>query len=98
MIDERCRQFFLQPGQTNQRRYEALRAYFVEGRPLAAIADQFGYRVSSLKSMVCRFRSACGQDGPPPFFCPTPAAAPPGDAAPTSGTGRNRPPSPTPGS
>lgn len=75
MDDTRCCQFFVQPQDTSHRRYEALRAYFVEQRPLAAIADQFGYRLSALKSMVCRFRAACNNGGPPPFFFRTDADA-----------------------
>lgn len=68
MDDELYRQFFLQPQQTYQRRYEALRACCLDGQPLAEVADRFGYRVSSLKSMVCRFRASCAKGGPPPFF------------------------------
>jgi len=75
MDDTRCSQFFAQPQDMMHRRYEALRAYFVEHRPLAAIADQFGYRLSALKSMVCRFRAACNNGGPPPFFFRTDADA-----------------------
>ena len=71
MDDLLCRQFFLQPQRTNQRRYEALRAFFVQGQRLAEIADRLGYRVSALKSMVCRFRATCVRVDPPPFFFPT---------------------------
>ena len=71
MDDLLCRQSFLQPQPTNQRRYEALRAFFVQGQTLADIADRLGYRVSALKSMVCRFRTACARGDPPPFFFPT---------------------------
>jgi hypothetical protein len=74
--DEHCRQFFLQPQETFHRRYEALRAYFLEGQPLAEIANRFGYRFSSLKSLVCRFRASCTNGGPPPFFFRTDADAP----------------------
>ena len=80
MDDALCRQFFLQPQQTLQRRYEAFRAYFLDGRPLAEVADRFGYRVSSLKSLVCRFRAACTGAGPTPFFFRTDAAALPAGA------------------
>jgi len=68
MDDLLCRQFFLQPQPTNQRRYEALRAFFVQGQTLTEIADRLGYRVSALKSMVCRFRAACARGDPPPLF------------------------------
>jgi hypothetical protein len=71
MDDQLCHRFFLQPQETFHRRYEALRAYFLDGLPLAEIADRFGYRQSSLKSLVCRFRAACAQGGPPPFFFQT---------------------------
>lgn len=91
MDDEPCRQFFLQPQQTFHRRSEALRAYFLDGRPLAEIADRFGYRVSSLKSLVCRFRASCAHGGPPPFFFRTDAAAPRGGGAVKTRTGPSDP-------
>lgn len=70
MDDSHCRRFFREPQETFHRRYEALRAYFVEGRPLHEIADQFGYRVTGFKSLVCRFRASCRASGPPPFSSP----------------------------
>jgi hypothetical protein len=76
MDDTRCRQFFLQPHATFHRRYEALRAYFIEGQRLATIAERFAYRLSSLKSLVCRFRASCLQDHPTPFFFRTAGGAP----------------------
>ena len=97
MDDELCRQFFLQPHETLQRHYEALRAFFLDGQPLAEIADRFDYRTSSLKSMVCRFRASCTNGGPPPFFFRTGAVAPPGDAGVKTKTGRIGPTSPMPG-
>lgn len=90
MDDTFCRHFFLQPQGNHHRRYEALRAYFVEGRPLVAIADQFGYRLSSLKSMVCRFHAACSNGGPAPFFFRSSAAAPAADATGKTTTGQRR--------
>ena len=57
MEDRHCSQDFLAPQQTSHRRYEALRAFFVAGEPLAVVAQRFGYTVSALKSMVCRFRA-----------------------------------------
>jgi hypothetical protein len=94
MDDERCRQFFLRPQQTYQRRYEALRAYLVEGQPLDEVADRFGYRPSSLKSMVCRFRAACACGAPPPFFFRTVVADQAAGAAPTRRPERSYPPWP----
>src|SRR6516225_5197751 len=57
MDDTGCRGFFLEPVATYHRQYEALRAFFSEGRRLHDIAQQFGYRETSLRSMVCRFRA-----------------------------------------
>jgi hypothetical protein len=67
MDDSICRRFFLEPDQTSHRRYEALRAIFVEGLPLNQVADRFGYRPLALRSLVSRFRSGCRAGGPPPF-------------------------------
>jgi hypothetical protein len=74
-MDELCRQFFLQPQATFHRRYEALRAYFLDHQPLAVVADRFDYRQSSLKSILCRFRAACANGEPPPFLFRTGAVA-----------------------
>jgi hypothetical protein len=63
--------FFLEPTQTFQRQYEALRAVFVEDQPLDQVAERFGYTLSTLRSMVSRFRTDCRRGTPPPFFSPT---------------------------
>jgi hypothetical protein len=91
MEDRHCRQYFLAPQQTTQRRYEALRAVFVSGEPLAVVAQRFGYKVAALKSMACRFRAACRRGTSPPFSCRTAAGGIPGRAAVTTDTGRNCP-------
>ena len=49
-------QFFLAPGEVAHRRYEALRAYFVEGETAAAVADRFGYTESTVATLVRDFR------------------------------------------
>ena len=87
MDDELCREFFLQPQVNSHRRYEALRACILDGQPLAAVADRFGYRVSSLKSMLCRFRASFANGGPSPFFFQTDVDALPVNVAVTSKTG-----------
>jgi transposase-like protein len=48
---------FAQPAQINQRRYEAVRAYVLEGAPLAGAAARFGYSPSALASLVRDFRA-----------------------------------------
>jgi hypothetical protein len=70
MADTRCRNFFLQPTQTLHRRYEALRAFFVDHRPLLEIAQEYGYRYGSLRNLVARFRAQCCSGHVPPFLLP----------------------------
>jgi len=48
---------FARPAQINQRRYEAVRAYVLEGAPLADAATRFGYTPSALASLVRDFRA-----------------------------------------
>jgi hypothetical protein len=75
MDDSMCRRFFLEPGQSSHRQYEALRAIFVEELPLDQVADRFGYRPAALRSLISRFRRGCRAGNPPPFsFAPDPAA------------------------
>ncbi len=71
MDDRPCREFFLEPQQTFQRRYEALRAIFVSGEPLVRVAERFSYKVATLKSVVSRFRADRRRGVTPPFFCTT---------------------------
>jgi len=68
MDDQRCCHFFLEPTETYHRQYEALRAFFVEGRRVKDIAQQFGYQETSLRSMICRFRAQVQADEVPPFL------------------------------
>ena len=67
MEDQRCSQESLAPQETAHRRYEALRAVFVDSEPLAIFAQRFGYKVSALKSMACHFRTNCRRGVTPPF-------------------------------
>lgn len=69
MDDTRCREFFSQPVNLYHRRYEALRAVFVEGRSQKEVAELFGFEQSSLRQLVYEFREQCRN--PPdvsPFF------------------------------
>jgi transposase len=58
------RKFFLEPQCPKQRQYEALRAYFVDGRPSAEVARDFGYTESTFHVMCHDFR----REGNPVFF------------------------------
>ena len=69
MDDTPYREFFARPTQPYHRRYEALRAVFLDGRWQKEVADQFGYRYSTLRQLVSEFRRQ-GRDpgGASPFF------------------------------
>src|SRR3954453_3720837 len=94
----RDRQFFIEPQQTFHRQYEALRAVFVEGQPLEPVAVRFGYKVSTLQSMVSRFRAdrRCGVT--PPLLARTAAGGPAGHRRAKAAPLPKGPRSPTPGS
>jgi len=64
-----CRHFFAAPTHPRQRMYEALRAYFLEGRPSHEVARDFGYTPGSFRVLCHSFR----RDPQPAFFAsPTP--------------------------
>src|SRR5437899_7148181 len=72
-------EFFTTPGEATQRRYEALRAYFVEEATAAEAAARGGWRTESLTTAVRDFRAG-GRE----FFVafkPGPKSAPAKDAA-----------------
>jgi hypothetical protein len=71
------RRFFLDPQLTFYRRYEALRAFFVEDRPVADIASQFGYKPAALNVMISRFHAQLRRGSVPPFLSPTVEDGPP---------------------
>ena len=71
-------EFFTEPSGPAQRRYEAMRAYFVDEQPAAAVADQFGYSTASVHQMATLLRS-----GRMHLF----ADARPGPKGPTKATG-----------
>jgi Transposase DDE domain len=55
---------FLEPANSTHRQYEALRAFFVDRLPGAAVARRFGYTHGSFRVLVHQFR----QDPRRPFF------------------------------
>lgn len=67
MKDPLCSRFFLAPSQSRHRRYEALRAVFVEGEPQKEVAPRFGYTYDTLRRLVSDFRTQCRAGQPPPF-------------------------------
>jgi hypothetical protein len=98
MDDQPCRSFFLQPRSTSHRRYEALRAVFIEGQPSAEVAVQFGYKPAALKVLISRFRHDVRGQDIPPFSSPTAADDPRVVRAARTTMGRTKPPSPISGS
>ncbi|MGA2703637.1 MAG: helix-turn-helix domain-containing protein [Isosphaeraceae bacterium] len=76
-MDDSCRHdFFAHPAPTLHRRYEALRAVFLDHRPLTEIAGQFGYRYGTLRNLVAQFRAQCRTGQIPPFSPPRLTDAP----------------------
>jgi transposase len=49
---------FTKPAAATHRRYEALRAYFVEERSAGEIAERFGYTKASVQTLVSQYRQA----------------------------------------
>ncbi|MGH2846247.1 MAG: transposase [Thermoleophilaceae bacterium] len=49
---------FTEPTLAAQRRYEALRAYFVEERSAGEIAERFGYTAASVQTLISKYRDA----------------------------------------
>jgi transposase len=71
---------FTQPTVPAHRRYEALRAYFVEDQTPAQIAARFGYTTGSVQTLISQYRAS----DPGEFFAvsrPGPKAQPKKDAA-----------------
>jgi transposase-like protein len=68
MDDIRCYQFFQEPSDPPQRRYEAIRAVFVDGLSQKQAADRFGITHGALRKQIHEFREACHNGSPAPFF------------------------------
>ncbi len=95
MADRLCQCFFTEPRQTLHRRYEILRAHFVEQRPLQALAEQFGMNYYSVRALVRDFRAQCQAHQPPPFLSNRAGGDPPRRMLPSRRDHRSRRPSPT---
>ena len=70
-------EFFTNPEQVNQRRYEALRAFFVEDLTHAEVAERFGYTRWAMVALVRDYRAGkldlfapARKPGPPPGTAP----------------------------
>ena len=67
MDDSFCHGFCAHPTSTRHRRYEALRAVFLDHRPLTEVAQQFGYRYGTLRNLMAQSRAQCRTGRIPPF-------------------------------
>jgi hypothetical protein len=70
-------EFFTNPEQVNQRRYEALRTFFIDGLTHAQVAERFGYTRWAMVALVRDYRAgkldlfaAPRRPGPPPGTAP----------------------------
>jgi len=95
MDDIPCQDFFLHPTQVLHRQYEAVRAVFVEHRPLPQVAQQFGYSYGSLRNLVADFRARYRAGQAPPFSLIRFVVARPAAARTRHRVSRRCPPSPT---
>lgn len=72
MDDTAYEEFFTNPTHPYHRRYEALRAIFVEGRSQKEVAEEFGFAYSSMRQLTYEFRLHCDaenqSDASSPFF------------------------------
>jgi len=70
MDDTAYRGFFEHPTQTYHRRYEALRAVFVDQRSQKEAAQAFGFTYDSMRQLVREFRQGCDAEdqSESPFF------------------------------
>ncbi|MGH9029183.1 MAG: hypothetical protein ACRDV4_06160, partial [Acidimicrobiales bacterium] len=50
-------EFFTSPSEPLQRRYEALRSYFVEEEPAEAVAQRFGYSPATVHQLASELRA-----------------------------------------
>ncbi len=66
-----CKRFFSEATSAKHRQYEALRAYFVEERPSAEVARDFGYTAGSFQVLCHHFRRE-----PDPVFFVSPHPGP----------------------
>lgn len=62
-----CQQFFLYPDAIRQRRYEVLRAVFVDEETARDVAERFSLSHGTVRNWVSQFGAQLGRGEPPPF-------------------------------
>jgi hypothetical protein len=86
------RTFFTAPALAAHRRYEALRAVFVDGLTQKEAAGRFGYTPGAFRQHVLHFRRALA--GPTPPFSPHPPPRPRRPRVRRAGPTSPKPPTP----
>jgi len=76
MENPHLREFFSQPTHLYQRRYEALRAVFLEERSQKEVAEEFGFQYPSFRQLIYEFRQQC-QHAPASLFFESQASGAP---------------------
>ena len=66
------KEYFTAPAHPNQRRYEALRAYFTEDLTVAEAGARAGYTRASMASLLRDFRAGCSCSPRPASPAPRP--------------------------
>jgi predicted DNA-binding protein YlxM (UPF0122 family) len=61
---DRAVQFFQFPQEIAHKQYEALRAFYLEGKSAAEVAQQFGYTLSAFYSLTRDFNQRLKQPNP----------------------------------
>ena len=74
-------QYFTEPASSAQRRYEALRAYFLDEMPAAEAAGRFGYSTASIHQMASLLRQGGSPCSPGPGPARKARARPPASSA-----------------
>ena len=69
-----AKHFFLNPNDSTHRRYEALRAFYVEEKTAEEISALFGYTVNTVYTLVRNFKHALDSDHPSGQFFISPRA------------------------
>ena len=67
MDDSAIERFFREPAGAIQRKFEVLRAVFLEHRSLKEVAQQFSYSYGSVRNLVSTFRTPFATGEFPPF-------------------------------
>jgi transposase len=75
MVGQDYKDYFVQPVEARQRRYEALRCVFVEEQSMKSVAQHFEISYGTVRNWVSEFCRARDAGQPSPFLLHRPADA-----------------------